>query len=94
MIKFKTESWSFCPNKPIKLIAIQRESDSSIWINDHRSSKLSRTTNYHDTWGDARAHLISRAETKHRLALEALNYAELQLVKFRAIPETQSDNEE
>lgn len=94
MINFKTENWPFCPKKPIKLITIQRESDSSIWINGRRSSKLSRTTNYHDTWGDARAYLISRAETKRRLALEALDYAEIQLVKFRAIPATQPDNEE
>jgi hypothetical protein len=61
MIKFRTERTSWGVVTKITPVEVERESDSSLWINGRRSAKTSQHETYHDTWDQAHAHLMERA---------------------------------
>lgn len=48
----------------IEKIEVERETDSSVWINGRRHYKRSVNEKYFDTWELAHACLLSRAEQK------------------------------
>jgi len=47
----------------IKEIEVERETDSSVWINGRRNAKRSDWGNYYDTWQEAHDALLSRQRT-------------------------------
>jgi hypothetical protein len=67
----------------IKEVEIEKETDKSIWINGHRSAKISEWANYYDSWDEAKCALFEcqqRYVDHLRLRLE-LTRQELENIK-------------
>lgn len=68
--KFKTSGINF---SKIDKVEVERETESSVWIGGRRRSKNTDYECYHDTWNDAKCHLIGLAQAdvdKYRFRLE------------------------
>lgn len=60
----------------IEVTEIERETESSVWINGRRSAKHGAYENFFNTWDDAHSHLMKRAQSnvdQQRRILERLN---------------------
>ena len=66
-------SWGW--RDEIRAIDVERETESSIWYEGRRHPKAAQSTTYHDTWGEAHAHLMSKAADEIEQASKALNRA-------------------
>lgn len=89
MIKYRTQE------EKIEPIEIVRETKAQVVIIDtrgreQRESKRSDWRNWHDTWEDAHAFLIEKAESKVAFAQSGLNIAKAELVKIKDLG--QQDN--
>ncbi len=62
MIKYRTTF--FWAAEKIKPVEIERETDASVFIKGRRRAKRSSCESYFDTWEEAKAHLMSVAESK------------------------------
>lgn len=56
MIKYLTKF------KTIERVEVERETDSSVWVNGRRNAKRGEYWNYWNTWDDAKAFLLKEAE--------------------------------
>lgn len=74
--KYVTRSWA---TNRIEVVEIIRETDSSVWIKNGSCEVIQRKDSgghkFHDTWLDARAHLMQRA-------LDKLNAAEAEAARW------------
>lgn len=61
MKKYKTEQYGI---DKIIAIEVDRESEHSVWIGKRRHNKKSDYTNFFDTWKEAHALLLERANHK------------------------------
>lgn len=46
----------------IKRVECERETESSVYINGRRSSKVSSYERYHDSWAEAHAFLVTKQQ--------------------------------
>jgi hypothetical protein len=76
MIKYLTHSHYL--RAEIKAVEVERETDSSVWINGHRMAKETGWDKYHDYWESAKAHLIV-------MAVFEVENAERKLVKAKKL---------
>lgn len=74
VIKYLT-GW-FTKGGPIQEVEVEKETDKSIWIDGNRESKNSDHAQYHDTWDDAKAFLLKKAEKKLNKARRFLELAQ------------------
>lgn len=67
----------------IRQVEVERETDSSVWVNGRKNSKTCDYDSYHDTEAQAKEHLILKAGAKVQKARERLNYEieQLELLK-------------
>jgi hypothetical protein len=73
MEKYRTGGWG---KNLIERVAVEKETESSVWINGRRNAKKTDYHSYFDTWDDAKRHLLTVAEKKVvgiRLNLERAN---------------------
>lgn len=78
----------------IQLVECERETDKCAWIRISnawgtrldRVLKVSDHSVYHDTWEDARTHLIKRAEMRVETAKIQLARSEKELAAAQAVP--------
>jgi len=68
----------------IKLVEIEKESDSCVWVNWKRKLKETDFESYHDTEALARERLIYHAENKVNAAERVLVQAKSKLEKAKA----------
>ena len=64
---------------------IQKETEYSVWINGSRSTKWTRYHKYHDTWEDAKCHLLINAKMAVSTAESRLETARENLVKVNKL---------
>lgn len=90
--KYKTLSYS----RKIEPVEVTRETEQSVFLvhcsgdSERREAKISDYAQYHDSWADAHAYLLKRAEGKVlgcRAALESAN-GELGNIKDMKQPDT------
>lgn len=72
MIKFRTGEYN---KDMIVEVEVERESDSSVWIKGRRNNKRSTYENYFDSWDEAKAYLLEKAESKAASCRRQLEYA-------------------
>ena len=73
MIKFRTGGFG---KNLIEEIEVERETDSSVWINGRRNAKNSSLHKYCDTWGEAHLFLLEKAERSLESARRSLERAQ------------------
>jgi hypothetical protein len=76
MTKFKAERVPWRVEAKITPVEVERETESSVWINGNRRAKITEWDTFHDTWDEAHAHLLKHAEQQAQSArrnLEAAN---------------------
>ena len=73
MIKFRTCDFG---KNLIEEIDVERETDSSVWINGRRSAKNSSWHKYWDSWEEAHAFLLEKAEKSLQSARRSLERAQ------------------
>lgn len=59
---YEVSKWNY-RGPPITPVEVQRNSDSSVWIDGRRAAITSECSRYFPTWEEAKAHLVDR-ETK------------------------------
>jgi hypothetical protein len=59
----------------IEVVDIERETESSVWINGSRCGKLTEYHSYFDTFIEAKSHLLAGAERKVKNARFSLQQA-------------------
>lgn len=71
--KYKTtEHWGHA----IATVNVDRETESSVWINGQRHAKKSSFKKYWDTWQEAHAYLLEKAEARLQIARAELQRAQ------------------
>lgn len=84
MIKYLTYYGTSHSNK-ITAVEIERETETSVWIDGQRRQKRSSYENYWDTWDEAYAHILGKAERKAVSARIHLNTANNELDSIKSI---------
>lgn len=69
----------------IKPVAVDKETDSSVWIDGRRRAKLSSYESFFDTWDDAHNYLIALAETDMVVAKGKLRGAQSRLGNIKGM---------
>lgn len=80
MHKYKTTSFS-----GITSVEIERETDSSVYINGRRRSKRSEYEDYFDTWEEAHEFLTRRAQDDVESARHVLERANSRLGNIKGM---------
>lgn len=70
--KWKTARWS----EGIKSVLVERETETSVFIDGSRRAKRTSYTSYHDTWDEAHAYLLEIAERELNASRKALEAAQ------------------
>lgn len=71
--KFRTGGFG---NIPIETVEVERETDSSVWINGRRNAKTTSWDKYWDSWEEAHAYLLEKAERSLQSARRSLEMAQ------------------
>jgi outer membrane protein OmpA-like peptidoglycan-associated protein len=74
MSKFWFKTSNYHPH--ITKVAIEKFTDSSVWIDGRRRARATDFEGYFPTFGDAKAHLLEKAEDKLANARHALQRAQ------------------
>lgn len=82
--KYRTVRWDAAK---IQVVEIERETDNSIWINGSRQSKGSSHCRFHDSWEEARDHLMKLAEGKVSSLRNELERARSELGNVKGLKE-------
>ncbi len=75
MIKYMTGDY----NKPIMMVIVERETESSVWVNGRRKAKKGDWHNYHHSWEEAREYLIKKARMHESACQGRLDSAKIKL---------------
>lgn len=73
--------------KLIELVEIERETESSVWIGGRRNSKISDYHCYFDSFDEAKAHLLEKADEKVIGARRSLELANSHLGNIKGLKE-------
>lgn len=84
MIKYRTGSWG---REPIETIEIERETDKCVWIAGSRHNKISGYYMFHDSWVEAKSHLLNRAERNLESARRSLQRCQDELGNIKGLKE-------
>jgi hypothetical protein len=88
IIKYLTRPHRMAGADLIELVEVERETENSVWVKSssdsrgRRSAKVSGWAVYHDTWEQARSHLMDIAIKKADAGELALNNANNDLNKI------------
>ncbi len=74
----------------IKKVEIERETEASVWVKGSKRAKSTSWERYHDTYEDARRHVINEAEKEVATARRELETAERKLATAKALKEVAS----
>lgn len=85
MIKYVTDSTAYEVRAKIKPVEIDRETESSVWVRGRRRAKDSEYETFHNSWAEARSHLIESAKDKVALAKMRLEHHESNLKELEAL---------
>ena len=72
MKKYKTGSTNWGVEAKIEEVEVDRETESSVWVNGNRLQKSTEYHTYHDTWDAAHSYLLERAKNKVEYARRQL----------------------
>ena len=75
--------WSL--DAKIKEVEIERETESSVWIDGRVNRKITEYCVYHDTWEKAHSHLLFHAKRKLNNANDAYQRAKGQLYSIEKL---------
>ena len=64
---------------PVVEVEVERETESSVWIDGRKKAKRSTYLNYFDTYDEAKDRLLIRAKAEHSTALLLQDKAKRQL---------------
>lgn len=67
----------------IQIVEVERESEQSVWIKGTRNAKVTEYARYHDTFEEAKRHLIERHEKAIEYARDKIHRAESALGSIR-----------
>lgn len=73
----------------IQIVDVERESESSVWLDGRRCAKRSSYENYCDTWQEAHQLFVNLAEQEKAHAESRLFYATRNLNAIAAMKEQQ-----
>jgi len=62
MRKYMTRPWL----STIEEVAIEKETETFVWVGNRRTKKVSRHSVYHDTFDAAKTHLVNMSSDKIR----------------------------
>jgi poly(3-hydroxyalkanoate) synthetase len=71
--KFRTGGFG---RQLIEAVEVERETDSSVWIKGNRNAKITSYHKYWDSWEEAHAYLLERADRSLQDARRALERAQ------------------
>lgn len=79
--KYRTDTW-----KPeIVTIEAERETHSSLWIRGRRRNKSSSYDKFHDSWEEAKAYLLNKAELTVKNCESELDSAKDKISKIKKL---------
>ena len=81
MIKYQTSKYRY--KVFINAVEVERETDTSVWVEGSRSAKRSSMDNYFDTWTEAHQFLLERAEDSVEIRRDHLALAEKELAEIK-----------
>ncbi len=81
MTKFKTGLGK------IERVECDRETETMVWVNGRGYKKLTSYESYFDSWNEAKAHMIRRAEEDVKWHERQLDAAKSKLANARALQE-------
>ncbi len=82
MIKYETGGYG---QNLIQRVEVERETNSTVWVDGRRHAKVSTWKNYFDSWGDAKTNLLIEARKKHDLHQMRLQDAARNIKKIKAL---------
>ena len=72
MKKYVTETGRWRVEAKITEVEVERETESSVWVNGSRLQKVTGYHIYHDTWDVAHTYLLEKAKQKVEYARRQL----------------------
>lgn len=84
MIKYRTGSWG---REPIEAVEVERETDKCVWVGGSRLNKISSYYMFHDSWAEAKNHLLNRAERNLESARRSLQRCQDELGNIKGLKE-------
>jgi hypothetical protein len=85
VIKYRTVSWG---GSPIESVEIEKETEKCVWIKGSRMNKYSGYYIFHDSWMEAKAHLLARAERNLESARRSIQRAQDDLGNIKGLKES------
>lgn len=86
MIKYKADDWL---RQKVDIVECDRETDSSVFVDGKRRAKESAHECYFDSFDEAKAWLLDRAERRVQAARIALQRAQDSLGNIKGLKEPQ-----
>ena len=83
MKKYRTVTYS---NK-IEVCEVERETDKSVWIKGRRNDKITEFNRFHDSFEEAKQHLIDRHEKNIKRHRDEIHRSESELGTIRKMVE-------
>jgi len=81
----------FHVNPKIEVVEVERETDSSIWVNGNRFSKRGAWKSYFNTFEEAKAALIEKQKEKNKRLERSLKRGTAVLNEVEALSEPQNN---
>lgn len=88
MIKYKAEIW----HNEIDEVEVERETESSVWINGRRHAKQTSCACYFDTWDEALDYKLSKSQDEVERARSALERAKSKLGNIKGLKKPNLEN--
>lgn len=79
MKKYRIDAGRHDLSARIDEIEVDRETDSSIWVNGRRLAKFTEWHNHYDTWDKAHTALMERQQSRCESLRRNLGYSEMRL---------------
>lgn len=81
MIKWRADGVGIRP------VEVERETGASVWINGRRHTRYGPVYQYHDTWAEAHAWLMSQAQDRVIQCRRQLELANARLGNIKGMPQ-------
>lgn len=85
MRKYMTQKYL---KEKIKSVEVERETESSVWVDGRRNAKSGQYANYFDTWLEAKSFLLCEAAADVVNAKSKLDHYKSKLQEIEALQET------
>ena len=87
--KYRTSGWGSL----IEKVEVTKETDKSVWLGVRREAKVSEYQCYFDTWDQAKAHVVSKAEAKLKAAKSRFDSARSHLERVKSMKKPQEEKQ-